>query len=334
MSQLQCFTCGKIYKRKYSLTKHAMSCQQSGNKTQTSIGAAAAIQPFVNQDAPSVGAKIDASVNNLENKIEIGPSETANIEILNLNPVELHKLTDLPKLADYNPNDSPTTQCRNLYKITTQFITETSIRMTKLQENQQKLYHMFKTLEKTAEKSQPRQNSALTVQNLPEKIKQIFANQKNYDKPEITSLDLSPQAILELYNLYGENIIEELIKMIWFNKNIPQNYSIFLINVSTDEVLYYKDVWRKDKFKNIVAALLNFLDNFIGIGFTNYVTVNSTSFSIQAKRAREQFMHVRQSFKNPVTAKNAIPPYIAAYYERIKDLAETMTEEALRGKLM
>ncbi len=329
MPELKCFSCGKIYKRKYSWEKHTITCQQKNNNHQTNNKQQT--NNTMSNNTVNVAPQtlllgdLDELISDIKHE-SFPVSKTEDVSSQkNDTPCDLDSI----KLAEYNPDDSPKTQCRNLYKFINQFVEQTNNQIAKLQENHQNLLKVIKNLERP----QVKPNVFANAHNLPEKIKQMFANQKNYDKPDVSSLDLSPQKMLELYNLHGENIIDELIKMIWFNKNIPQNYSVFLLNSAVDEVLYYRDGWRKDRFKNIVALLLAFLDNFIGIGFTNHLTVHHTSFTIQAKRAREQFMNVRQSFKNPITTKGVVPPYIAVYYEKIKDLVELMTEEIVRGQI-
>lgn len=300
---MRCNNCGKIYKKDYNLAKHTLICQPK-------------VAPVNDDKKP---AKIEHG--------EMFCIDEQTLRIFNEQPQQINN-EQKQQLAPYNPDDSPRTQCRNLYKFTSQFMTEISLQITKLQENQQLLFNIVKNSEK------PKVGMyipPINSQNLFEKIKQVFVDQKNYDKPDVTFLNLTPQSILELCNLHGENIVEEMVKMIWFNKNIPQNYSVILLNSSTGESAYYKDGWRKDKFKNIISVFLNFLDSFMGIGLTPYLTMNPTYINIQAKRAREQFMNVRQSFKNSAVTKGAIPAYVAAYYEKIKDLAELMTEELIRA---
>lgn len=307
---LVCTNCGRIYKRKHSYDSHILTC-----KKQTPMAPPEQIEhleispklptsPYLSPSTYQLPSIYPLSSNNPLASAE--PASDFAREEPHITPLVAEHLPEKVKCNDDN-------------KSIAELKLEIMELSRKVDENTRLILAALSKL-----------GSNKYSTKIIDKIKQTYTAQNNYDAPDLSSFDLSPVNIVKLYNESGDNIVYELVRTIWFNKDAPRNHSMFLLNAASDEVMCYHKQWKKEKFKNVVAGILNVLDNYIGMGLLSYLTTNPSALNPQAKRAREQYMSVRQSFKGTNVSKNNQNLHIYVYYDKMRDVVELMTDELLK----
>lgn len=102
-------------------------------------------------------------------------------------------------------------------------------------------------------------NNTQIIQNNTQIIQNITIN--NYLKPSLKHLFAEPLSDSPFLKLFKENLVQTpiaLVPLIWFNPNVPENLSIYLVNKLTGEVLAYQDGnWKVNTKDNIGKELRN-----------------------------------------------------------------------------
>jgi hypothetical protein len=76
----------------------------------------------------------------------------------------------------------------------------------------------------------------------------------NYMSP---SIDHIRADFVDIFNKKKINTPVSLIRPIWFNKNFPENHSIYMVNKKTKEILVYEDGWRPADIQNAIMDIYN-----------------------------------------------------------------------------
>ena len=143
---------------------------------------------------------------------------------------------------------------------------------------------------------------------IPDKIiqKSIIRSYKNPDLSHITN---------EIFLYYLENtrssIQEELLILIYFNKNKPENRSIHLVNPDNHDIMIYIDKWIMTKEYQIAKEINNFIYDII------YKYMNEILLNI------DQLIKIQQIERNITINK-------IEFIENIKNLQSVYIEQKTR----
>ncbi len=90
----------------------------------------------------------------------------------------------------------------------------------------------------------------------------ITNNFYNYDKPFVETIKLTEDDLLVT------SIIKKMLELVYFNKNLPQNHTLYLPNIKEDRLLIYKNgSWQNISGVNLKGVMNNVRVNAYNIGY-------------------------------------------------------------------
>ena len=231
----KCYSCGKEFKFPKELNRHK-------NRKTPCLIRDIGPENIQNPNRCIYCNKIFSKKENLTRHLKICKIKNGGMEML-VDKIKYEQKIRILEERD-NQKDKKIKHLENKYK-------ERDLADKMKDEQIKQLTQRLDNLSKQLEQQTSRQFQVNNITN----INAVNINITNYLKPDLSHLvDKNDLSNSLFYKLFNENKVQTpiaIIPHIWFNPNKPNNYTIYLKNKSTGEVLFYDGKqWKLDIFQN------------------------------------------------------------------------------------